>query len=797
MTHSLLDQTLTNQHPNSMPTFSGAILGLQGDVLHGWAINDAKPDECAVVEVFIDDVSVAFARADRYEPSAPTSDQYHGFVIQLRQSWLDDARIVNVRIANQPITLKGQILLPTALKEDSAEISSQVWHSGGLRIGGWCWDPQAPDRHVQVNVRKGNQLLAKTVCNVHHQALAYRSTSDHGFAIDLPWELADGKVHVLEITNDKGQSLGGSPISVCCWPEGIEGLIENLSSAHDFATKELLLAVAKEQSIRLPKSTGWESYPQWYTAYQKLDEKDTSTLQGKLGLLLVSEGDTKLEQSSLASLGISHSDIYNLTITSAEDLSLSLQTLIAAGCDRILPLQAGDRLAAHAVPYLSKLIDDGNAWGFSDCDRDGPQGERSLPWLKPAWDIDFFIGADIYTPGAIFSSSIVEKALSLLAKRAFKKTVGWVDLIAGIALATYDSEATVAHLPRVLYHRANTKPASPELAEPSIERLHAIEWMCDFIAPGTRVDHIAEYPALFEAHWPLPQLLPRVTLIVPTRNQYKLLRACIEGLLNETDYPDLEIIVVDNQSNDPETLAYLKDIAKRGVLILDHPYPFNYSTINNRAAHLATGEVIGLLNNDIEIIEKNWLKEMVSQLYRPHVGIVGAKLLWPNRMVQHGGVVVGINGLAAHAGNCLEDADAGYLGTNQITRKQSAVTAACLLIRKSLFIEVGGLNQVAFPVAFNDVDLCLRVHEKGLGVMIATSAKLIHAESASRGKDTTREKQSRAQREQMHFLATWRGYEDPWYHPMLAHDYLTAPYGGLRLTHPEFKVRLQRKSHTN
>lgn len=791
MTPSFLDQSLTNQQPSSSPTFSGAILGLQGDVLHGWAMNGAKPDERPVVEVLIDGISVAFARADRYEPGAAVGDQYHGFVIQLRQGWLDGARTVNVRIANQPIMLEGQIRLPTVLSKDSAEISSQVWHTGGLRIGGWCWDPQAPHRHVQISVRKKNQMIAKSICNAHHQALAYRTTSDHGFTIDLPWELADGEVHVLDIIDDRGQPLAGSPISLCCWPEGIEGLIEKLDPAHDSSTKELLLAVAREQNIRLPKSAGWESYPQWFMAYQQLGKKKTPALQGKLGLLLISEGDTALEQDSLASLGASRADVHELTIAPAEDLVQALQVLIAAGCDRILPVQAGDRLAAHAVPYLSKLIDDGNAWGFSDCDRDSLHGKRSSPWLKPAWDIDFFIGADIYTPGAIFSIDIVQKALSLLANPAFEKTVCWNYLVAGIALATYNSEATVAHLPRVLYHRANTTHPSPELDKPSIKRLQAVEWLCESIAPGTKVSRIPAHPALLRAHWPLPECLPRVTLIVPTRDQCKLLRACIEGLLNETDYPNLEIIVVDNQSTDPETLDYLKNIEARGVLILEHPYPFNYSTINNRAAHIATGEVIGLLNNDIEIIESHWLKEMVSQLYRPNVGIVGAKLLWPNRMVQHGGVVVGVNGLAAHAGNYLEDADAGYLGTNQITRKQSAVTAACLLVQKSLFTEVGGLNQVAFPVAFNDVDLCLRIHKKGLAVIITTGTKLIHAESASRGKDITREKQSRAQREQLHFLDMWRGYEDPWYHPLLSHDYLTAPYGGLRITTPEFKVRIQ------
>ena len=172
---------------------------------------------------------------------------------------------------------------------------------------------------------------------------------------------------------------------------------------------------------------------------------------------------------------------------------------------------------------------------------------------------------------------------------------------------------------------------------------------------------------------------------------------------------------------------------------------------------------------------------MVAQALRPGVGAVGAKLLWPNMMVQHGGVVVGVNGLAAHTGNSLEQRDAGYLGTNQITRRQSAVTAACLLLRKSVFDSVGGLNERAYPVAFNDVDLCLKIQQQGLHVLWCASARLIHAESASRGKDLSPEKMARATREQNHFRSTWSSPEksDPYYHPNLSIDYLSGPYGGL------------------
>lgn len=788
MTQHLSDQPQT-EHPVNVPAFSGAILGLQGDVLHGWAIDNRYPDQRPAVEVFIDEASVALVRADQYEPNAPAGDQYNGFSVQLRQHWIDGARSITAKIANQSFMLEGQLSLPTAPSEDSASVASQVWHTGGLRIGGWCWDPKATNRHVEVTVRgEDGRVISQALCNEHNQALAYRTTSDHGFAIDLPWELADGKVHVLDIFNDLGEPLSGSPIRLCCWPQGIEGLVRQLNPAHDLAVTELLLSVAKEQNMRLPKSAGWKNYPEWFIAFQKLDKNKSPTLKGKIGILLISEGNTCSEQYSLSSLNTNHKDIHKVTVANFENLAPALEVLILAECDRILPIFAGDKLADYALPYFSSTLDQGSAWAFTDCDRDDAHGNRSFPWLKPMWDIDLFIAADIFTPGSIFSTPTVQKALTLLSER---KLVNWYDLTAGIALTTQRENSTVSHLPRILYHRAQHSPSSPEKAEPSLLRMRAMQWLCEKLSPGTKVEKLPLYPSILRALWPLPQTLPLVSIIIPTRDQYKLLQACIEGLLENTDYPNLEIIVVDNQSSTPETLAYFENIKARGVIILEHPHPFNYSTINNRAVEITHGELVCLLNNDIEIIERNWLREMVAQLYRPNTGVVGAKLLWPNRMVQHGGVVVGINGLAAHIGNNLKEEDAGYLALNQISHRQGAVTAACLLLRKETFVKVGGLDENAFPVAFNDVDLCLRIQKLGLHVIWAASAKLIHAESASRGKDTNKEKQARAQREQANFIHRWVYSEiyENYYNPSLSLDYLSGPYGGLALPPLDLKLR--------
>lgn len=783
MTQDLLEKPQAGQQPVQLSGYTGAIIGLQGDVLQGWAMDTAQPETRPVVEVFIDGASVAFARADQYEPLAPVGDDFHGFTIQLRKSWLQEARLITARVANHTIDLEGMVQLPAGPSLEPSAIASQVWHTGGLRVGGWSWDPQSPRRHVEVTVREGNRVICTATCNVHNQALAYRDTSDHGFAIDLPWELADGKVHVLDIVDDHGQSLAGSPIHLCCWPEGVEGLIQKLDKTQDPATMALLTAVASDQTLRLPKSAGWHLYPQWFEAFQRLEGLEAPTLQCNVGVLIISAGDSELEQITVDSIGADQCHIHHLATASPSDLSESLQKLLDAGCDRILPMAAGDRLAPKALLYLAALLDDGSAWGFADCDQDGPQDQRTMPWLKPMWDIDFFIGADIYSPGSIFTRMVVEKALTLSVPSTKRSNLSWYSFLAGIAYVTELHKLTVSHLPRIIYHRRRETKERHDLTELSPERRQSVGWLCEKLAPGARVSDLKDYPALTRAHWPLPTVLPRVSLIVPTRDQFKLLYNCIEGLLENTDYPNIELIIVDNQSSDLQTLEYLDGLPQRGVKVIDYPHPFNYSTINNYAAQHATGEIIGLINNDIEIIDSSWLKEMVSQLTRPGMGAVGAKLLWPNGMVQHGGVIVGINGLAAHSGNNLSEDDAGYLWTNLLTRQQSAVTAACLLLRKSIFDDLQGLDGSAFPVAFNDVDLCLRIREQGYKVVWTANARLTHAESASRGKDLAPEKRSRAYREQINFMTKWtaQGQQDPYYHPAISTDYLSGPYGGLAI----------------
>jgi len=208
------------------------------------------------------------------------------------------------------------------------------------------------------------------------------------------------------------------------------------------------------------------------------------------------------------------------------------------------------------------------------------------------------------------------------------------------------------------------------------------------------------------------------------------------------------------------------------VRILGYPGPFNYSAINNFATKYATHDIIAFINNDIEVIDREWLREMVSHVIRPEIGAVGAKLFYHDDTIQHGGTIIGLGGVAGHAFRYFDREDAGYLHRLQLTQNLSAVTAACMLLRKAVFNEVGGFDPVNLPVAYNDVDLCLRIREHGYWNVWTPFARLYHHESGSRPSDYSPERLSKYRLEMNYLKSRWKDIirHDPCYNPNLTLD---------------------------
>jgi len=264
--------------------------------------------------------------------------------------------------------------------------------------------------------------------------------------------------------------------------------------------------------------------------------------------------------------------------------------------------------------------------------------------------------------------------------------------------------------------------------------------------------------------------LPKVSILLPTRDGYSYLKACVQSILENTRYGNYELIIINNRSQEPATLEYLDQLSEHNsAKVIPYDKPYNFSAINNYAVQVATGEAVCLLNNDTEVITPGWLEEMVSRLVQPGVGIVGAKLYYSDGRVQHAGDTLGPEGEAHHLHSRIGRDDGGYCDRAKLAQDLTCVTGACLLTWKRLFLEVGGLDEINLPVAFNDVDYCLKVREKGYRVLWTPFAELYHHESVTRGRDDNPEKYQFTRRQSRYIRKRWKKKHpyDPFYNPNL------------------------------
>lgn len=441
-------------------------------------------------------------------------------------------------------------------------------------------------------------------------------------------------------------------------------------------------------------------------------------------------------------------------------------------------LASGDRLHAQSLEWLLQLAIQAQAdCVYPDHDYQNLSGQRHTPHFKPAWDPDFHLATGYAADGCLMRMSLCEVV----------SPSKWHPDETLCQLILSRRQLKVERLPAVLLHLGTVRRTPPALrakwinqtvGELNTEKITVTELPSD---RGVRID------------WPAPQTWPLVSVVIPTKDQLPLLRKCVESILRITDYPSLELVVVDNGSSEPATLKFLDELRRHpSCKVVHDPRAFNYSRLNNLAVNeAASGAVLALLNNDVEALEPNWLKTMVRLALREDTGCVGARLLYGNRTVQHGGVLLGISknwraqlGIAAHAFKGMRPDEPGYMGRAQVEQQFSAVTAACLVVRRSIFEQVGGLNEAQLAVAYNDVDFCLRVKEAGFNNVWTPHATLLHHESISRGRDIGQEKLTRLQAEYVYMQQRWGHLlgNDPAYNP------------NLTLTHASFELSTPSRS---
>ncbi|MBS1189596.1 MAG: glycosyltransferase [Rhodocyclaceae bacterium] len=392
-------------------------------------------------------------------------------------------------------------------------------------------------------------------------------------------------------------------------------------------------------------------------------------------------------------------------------------------------LRAGDAIAPHALLALAEHIvsNPGLAAIYTDEDILEDDGKRHSPRFKPDFDLELLRSAN-YLGGLI-----------LARRQAWHAAGGWQhfpqqsdEFDLALRLSEILNPDAIGHHADLLYHRHASHPAQSLEDAANRERLDCVNQHLQRSDSGASAV-AGLLPGTIRVLYPLPAT-PRVSVIIPTRDQFALLERCVDTLLSQTKYPDFEVLIVDNGSRDPTACAYLEGIARLGdprIRVIAYDLPFNFSAMNNLAAREATGSLLLLLNNDTAVLHEDWLDEMVSLALQPAVGAVGARLLHPDGTIQHAGVVLGLAGPAEHPFIGWPNDRPSVLHRTHASQQFSAVTAACMLISKELYMSVGGMDEDNFKVSYNDVDLCLKVKARGKRILWTPYATLLHEGSAT------------------------------------------------------------------
>jgi len=420
-------------------------------------------------------------------------------------------------------------------------------------------------------------------------------------------------------------------------------------------------------------------------------------------------------------------------------------------------LRLGDRLhpaALHAVAHASQRDPRADVF-YCDDDRINPSGERTAPFFKPSWSPELILSMNYISYAVAFRRAV---ARDLLAERLSACCATQYDWILWLTEKTHK----IVRIPQVLYHAMETNLPSQEeplaAEQQAASDKGAIERALRRRGIHGRAERLSS--GKIRVRYQLSRL-PLVSIVIPTKDRVQLLSRCLDSLSRLTSYAHFEICVLDNGSELEECVRFLRRVAEQWTVI-PCPGPFNFSAMNNLGVATAKGDYLLFLNDDTEVITAEWLTIMVEQAMQPEIGAVGAKLLFPNGSIQHGGIVLGVGGIAGHAFRHSHDTEQGYHDFPHLSRNCSAVSAACMMVSKQVFLSVGGFDD-QLPVEFNDVDLCLRIQREGYRIVYAPGAVLYHYENATR-------KGMRVPEDGERFCARWADLlekGDPYYNPNL------------------------------
>lgn len=432
-------------------------------------------------------------------------------------------------------------------------------------------------------------------------------------------------------------------------------------------------------------------------------------------------------------------------------------------------LDHDDLLAPDALYHVARAVlsDEQIDLLYTDEDKVSQDGEEHFaPNLKPEFNPDLLCANNYICHFLVVRTELLRR---LNGERPGYNGAQDYDLI----FRASEEARRIYHIPRILYH---WRTHSASTADNPLDKRYAYEAGRRAIADHLeRIGEPGEVTlkkelGFYRVKYPV-QGSPLVSILIPNKDQKETLEACIRSIKEKTTYANYELIIIENNSTTEEIFAYYRELEREeNIRVVRWDGGFNYSAINNYGAGFAKGEYLLLLNNDITVITPDWMEELLGHCQRKETGIVGAKLYYPDNTVQHAGIIIGIGGVAGNIFTGLKRERSGYLHKASLQQELSAVTAACMLVKRSVFDEVGGLEE-ELQVAFNDVDFCLKVGRRGYRVVFTPYAELYHHESKTRGAENTKEKVHRFQREIEYMRSHWLDIlkeGDPYYNPNLS-----------------------------
>lgn len=764
-----MEPSTADPSATARPELRTSLVRIDDQTFAGYVVDESSLLRRFTVELLIDGYPLKVARSDIYIRELlieGVGDGRYGFTFQVPRAVLDQALVVEVRVANTDIPVGVPINLAAAASDTLHALEThEIRWLGGLRFDGWCVadGKTTPTVTAVIDGDRVVEVKAISWTNVGNPSV---SKLARRFDLHLPERFADGSVKRVHFVRESGEPLMGSPLAIVAFPDGLRQTIARLSerSAEDDLR-------AAQIDCLFPASIPFSNYAAWCKRFPV--PRSEGRVSAPIAIALVGGGSAKGSLRSLkkndvadwvaASLpadgpsGFRPEHLQNFLTTDAKPCKQIIFTHSEAQFD-----PTALRRIVHAFGQFPDAV---AAYGdFDLCEDDGTRWPIALPALDYERLLEQGYCAHLF---ALHHNKVVQ---------ALK--TGASDLYSLFMLALendFGLHDRIVHIPGSL---ASLPPLNAVAEASQLAKATRRHLGDRAIAVEVAASHEALFPAVHVLRAMPPQ--DTTTIVIVVRNQPALLRSCLRSIGPAVALGHIDLIIIDNGSSDPEMLGLLEDLPRRPQAeVISAPGDFNFSQLNNLAAERAQGEFLCLLNRNVRALDSQWLREMQRRIGPADVGAVGPLLLWPSGGVQHGGMVLGANFAVAHAFTDRIGTDPGYTDLLRVAHECSAVTAACLLTRRRDYLDVGGLDELHFPANFNDVDYCLKLRAKNKRIIFTPHARLHHLGSADRAAESVPDRLARTARELQSLRARWGEYliADPYYSPTLSLD--NVPFSAL------------------